>query len=246
MSSSESIVSLFKRQDLNFGDKLIFLILRARLARKFKDILEYTFDMCHGTNTAGVISVAELVTSSKRKELASCYASTPGYEFRKILAHLDIDYRNYTFVDFGCGKGKVLFYAYDYGFQRVIGVEFCDLADIAKANMLKYDKRDCSRVIKGDAVDFVIPAEPCVLYFANPFSDLVSKEVLANIFAAYNRGNKAIYIIWYNTNGSAQPFLDAGWLEIVAGTDTTTPWIYPRTIPQVFEFCLPYTIFKVR
>ena len=43
-----------------------------------------------------------------------------------ILSRLELDYPQYTFIDFGSGKGRVLLIASGFPFKAVIGVEFAE------------------------------------------------------------------------------------------------------------------------
>ena len=44
--------------------------------------------------------------------------------FRKVLASLQIAFHDYTFIDFGSGKGRALLLASEFPFKRIIGLEF--------------------------------------------------------------------------------------------------------------------------
>jgi SAM-dependent methyltransferase len=225
--------------------RLARLSIQARVARRMKDILDYSFDKRHGTNTAGIIPLEKLRIESPRKELGEFYAPVPGYEFRKLVRYLKIRPEKYTFIDFGCGKGRALLYAFDHNFRRVIGIEFSDsLSKIAVKNIAKY-RRGHAEVILGDAADFVVPNEPCALYFANPFSDIVTREILSGVYNAYRSGNHDIYIIWYNVTSNARPLFEAPWLKLLAGEATWNPSLRDgRTLLQMAEFSLPFSIFK--
>ena len=230
----------------NFRATLARLSTQARLARRVKDILDYIFDWSHGTRTAGIVPLEQLHIESRRKDLGVFYAPVPGYEFRKLIRYLKIRPEKYTFIDFGCGKGRALLYAINHGFRRVVGIEFSEaLSKIAVENVAKY-RRGAAEVIFGDAADFVIPDEPCVLYFANPFSEVVTQEILSGVYDAYRSGNHDIYIIWYNTTPNTRPLLEAAWLKLVAGESTVTPYLREgRTLLQMAEFSLPFSIFRV-
>ena len=56
-----------------------------------------------------------------------------------MLSALPIDYRDFTFIDIGSGKGRTLLMASDYPFRRIIGVELLpELHRIAQENVRKY------------------------------------------------------------------------------------------------------------
>ncbi|MGH6847078.1 MAG: class I SAM-dependent methyltransferase [Methylocella sp.] len=216
--------------------------------RIMKNILDFIFDKRHGTDTADIVRLEDLTIESKKKRLGNFYVATPVYEFRKIIRHLGIDTTKYTFVDFGCGKGRVLLYAIDYKFLNIIGIEFSNqLAKIAADNIAKVDKENrCHpKIIVGDAAEFIIPREPCVLFFFNPFSDIVTSEVLSNIYNAYRANNLDIYVVWYNVTPCAAPLFEAPWLKILVGEQTCNTLWDERSLLQTAEISLPYSIFKV-
>src|SRR5271166_6630819 len=68
--------------------------------------------------------------------LNSPYQPTDPALFHEMLESLNIDCREFVFVDIGSGKGRVLLMAADYPFQRVIGVELLpELHRVAQANL---------------------------------------------------------------------------------------------------------------
>ncbi len=229
----------------NLRTTLARLSRQTRLARRVKDILGHIFDKRHGIRTDGFIPLEKLRIESHRKELGELYVAVPGYEFRKLVRYLKIRPEKYAFIDFGCGKGRALLYAIDHNFRRVIGIEFSEsLTKVAVKNIAKY-QRGRAEVIFGDAAEFVLPNEPCALFFFNPFSDIVTREILSGVYNAYRSGNHDIYIVWYNVTPNARPLFEAPWLKLLAGEATWTPHLREgRTLLQMAEFSLPFSIFK--
>src|SRR6478752_3089102 len=67
------------------------------------------------------------------------YFATEPWLFEQIMQALPIDVSQFTFVDLGCGKGRVLLMASDYPFKRIIGVEFMpELHRAAQKNIVGY------------------------------------------------------------------------------------------------------------
>ncbi len=67
------------------------------------------------------------------------YHPAPSDSLIERLASLDINYRDYTFIDFGSGKGRSLFAASNFPFAKIIGVEFNRfLHDTAVKNTTTY------------------------------------------------------------------------------------------------------------
>jgi SAM-dependent methyltransferase len=95
-------------------------------------------------------------------------------------------FSQYTFIDMGSGKGRVLFVAAEYPFRKVIGVEFSNaLHDDAVANLRRYKhpKRRCADIepVHVDARDFEFPDDNLVIYLFNPFGPEVMERMLANL-----------------------------------------------------------------
>jgi SAM-dependent methyltransferase len=96
------------------------------------------------------------------------------------------DYSQYTFIDVGSGKGRVLFVAAEYPFRKVMGVEFSNaLHDDALANLkqYKFPKRRCADIepVHADAREFEFPNDNLVIYLFNPFGPEVMERMLANL-----------------------------------------------------------------
>ena len=83
-----------------------------------------------------------------------------------------------TFLDYGCGKGRVLIAAASCDYEQIIGVELADIIQNAKENVKNMKFRKTKKVAfeQMDATDFVIPTGVNVTYFFNPFLDIPLKK----------------------------------------------------------------------
>jgi SAM-dependent methyltransferase len=144
------------------------------------------FDWRYHINTCGNASLAELTVRGGNVSHGAAYQPThPKFVF-EILKSLDIDYREYAFVDLGSGKGRTLFVAAEFPFQRIVGVEFAEeLHQIALKNARDYRSRrqKCTAIecLQLDACEFAIPEVPTVFFLFNPFRPPVLIPVLRNI-----------------------------------------------------------------
>jgi len=90
-----------------------------------------------------------------------------------------------VFVDFGCGKGRVIYLASRYRFKEVIGVDVSESAlEVARKNLEKTrSRRRCGKVTlcHVDATQYPIPPEMSVAFFYNPFRGNVFESVIGNI-----------------------------------------------------------------
>ncbi len=128
--------------------------------------------------------------------------SEPGL-FHDMLASLRIDYRNFTFIDLGSGKGRVLLLASDYPFRRIVGIELLpSLHGIAQENLRNYksDKQRCFIVesVCSDAREFVFPMEPTVLYLFDPLPASGLSVVIANLEQSLRKQPREFYVLYHN------------------------------------------------
>jgi hypothetical protein len=131
------------------------------------------------------------------------YHPAPSDSLIQRLANLGVDYTNYTFIDFGSGKGRSLFAASDFPFKRIIGVEFNRfLHETALKNIKTYrnGNQRCSVIepVHADAAAYEIPHGPMVYYFYDPFAEPVMRPVVDNIVRKLESSNEKCYIIYFN------------------------------------------------
>jgi 16S rRNA G966 N2-methylase RsmD len=114
--------------------------------------------------------------------------------------NLQPDTDNYTFIDLGCGKGRMLLIAAQNGFQKIIGVEFAsELVAVARENIRKMALENIT-VINADAIEFVFPPGNLVVYMYNPFQNKVLRPVLENL---RRQLSGVLYIIYRNPRCAA-------------------------------------------
>lgn len=104
---------------------------------------------------------------------------------RRVLKALPVDHpEDYSFIDFGCGKGRMLMLAMALPFRKVVGIELRkELSEQATFNLQRYRKAASRRAtcMNINALDFEFPDEKLVLYFFNPFAGDVLQGVLQNL-----------------------------------------------------------------
>lgn len=107
-----------------------------------------------------------------------------------------------TLVDYGCGYGRVLIVALNYGFGKVIGVdfseEFCKGAEQNLKNLkLQSGTPEGKYCINcGDAVFYKIPGDANFFFFASPFDDVIMEAVANNILESYRINPRKIWILY--------------------------------------------------
>src|SRR5450755_4425702 len=69
----------------------------------------------------------------------SPYQPTEPALFREMLGSLNLDFREFTFIDIGSGKGRALLMAAEFPFHRILGIELLpELHRIAQENINNY------------------------------------------------------------------------------------------------------------
>jgi SAM-dependent methyltransferase len=116
-------------------------------------------------------------------EHATHYEPTPVEHVKTLLDAVAIPLEQATFVDLGCGMGRVVLLAAHRPFRQAVGVEFSPaLCQIARENIAAYDSalRRCRdvRVVCADAKNFALPRGDLVIYMYNPFRGPVMQAVV--------------------------------------------------------------------
>jgi len=164
----------------------------------------HPFDIRHGTDTSGFVSVGDLAglgDETARAEAAPYGGSQPSI-VRSVLAALPpLD--SFTFVDIGCGKGRPLLVASEFPFRDIVGVELsAPLAKTAQRNAdaiaERFPQRTPIRVAVGDARRFALPAGNMVLFLYNPFGDEAVSRIAEAVDTAVAQQRRTIYVVYYN------------------------------------------------
>jgi SAM-dependent methyltransferase len=170
--------------------------------RRFGDI---DFDWENRVNTtSGTVSWRDRLVGA----FTSGYQPTEPALFHEMLGSLPIDFRSFTFVDLGSGKGRALLLASDYPFRRIVGVELIPgLHRAAQKNLSTYksDTQKCFAIEStcGDVREFSFPKEPLLIYLFNPFPESILEQVIANLERSLAEHPRPIFIVYHNPALSA-------------------------------------------
>lgn len=191
--------------------------------------LDSSFDRKYGVDTSGAIPLKNLKIESDYKNEGIWYEPMSVKIFHQIMRNLEIDFTKFDFIDFGSGKGRVLLLASDYGFKKVIGVEFAqELHRIAGKNAAIYSlyKRKPNNIetICIDAMKFSLPDSPLVVFFFSPFRKMVMEKVLENFSMSLNLNPRKIIFIFYGLNPDTMDAIKSSifqWKELELRSDWT-------------------------
>ena len=106
-------------------------------------------------------------------------------------------------VDFGCGKGRVLFYVNQRFRCKVCGIEIDpELYEIALDNRAYFNTRfrDSEKDIEilcGKAEEYAINKEDTIFYFFNPFEINIFEQVMERIMDSVKEYPRRIFVMMY-------------------------------------------------
>jgi hypothetical protein len=172
------------------------------LLNKVQYCLDASFDRKYGVNTSGSMLLQDLTIAGNNLKECFWYEPMSPKVFRQIMHHLDINFSQFEFVDFGSGKGRVILLASGYGFKKIIGVEFAqELHRIASKNVVLWNRNTQNpstiETICMDAIEFAIPNVPLVIFFYSPFKGIVMEHVVNNVLRSYSMNSRKIALIFY-------------------------------------------------
>jgi SAM-dependent methyltransferase len=200
----ERVSSILRTRGPLRGAGLLLRKLAGRIKWWFYYLLhrhsDRAFDKNHGVETCGMAYLESLTVVSPNRENGLEYEPTPVRAFGRMLNAIPERVDGFTFVDFGCGKGRTLLLASRHPFRKVRGVEFArELHETAERNIAVFsDKRQrCSDVEATwlDAAQYKIPDDDCVFYFYYPFHEDVMRKVLDNIAASFHANPRQFYLV---------------------------------------------------
>jgi len=199
--------------------------LRAKLRRAAHELsphrfrqrrAERDFDRALGISTRGIIGTDSLGLEGDSSREAVRYQPTSLAAFRHMIERLPIYTADYTFVDVGSGKGRTLFLAAEFDFQRIIGVEFSQkLHALAEANVKRARKKGSTapiELVREDATRYAFPDEPTVLYLYNPFTGSMARRFFEHLVATVEARFRDVIVI-YNNPSAEEHLAGSVWFE---------------------------------
>jgi len=177
-----------------------------RLRQRYGDA-DYDWDYRVNT-TSGAVEWRDRLLGTFHSE----YQPTEPAAFHEMLEALQqtptpdqttLNFRDFTFVDLGSGKGRTLLMASDFPFRRIVGVELLpSLHQIAQHNLRQYksETQKCFALeaICADAAVFLFPEDPLVIYLFNPFPESGMRQVVANLEQSLRAHPRPVYVLYHN------------------------------------------------
>lgn len=186
------------------------------------------FDRIHNVDTDGDFDdwthLSDLKIDSPNWIDGTNYTGIEPVRFHASVSALAIKFQDFTFIDFGSGKGRALLLASALPFKKIIGVEFSsELLEIARHNLETYRtaRVQCQSIdlLCMDIVDVQLPAEPLVLFFYDPCAERVLRRVFRNIEQSLRDRPRQMYLIYVAVGSKAALFDRLGFLKLIARND---------------------------
>ena len=170
----------------------------------------FAFDALHGVETSAIVPSGSLGVTSRNRDCGVPYDPSPWRILHRSLRLTGIPAPDgFTFVDIGCGKGKVVLSAMTFPFKKVIGIEFspylCEIArrNLYSARLMRKSCRD-AEIMCMDAADWKPPNEPLMLFFYNPFHAKVMADVARNLVMSYSRNPRSLFFLFFQSASSGE------------------------------------------
>jgi len=173
----------------------------------------HLFDIRFKTDTHKMRELKEINTSFGNIENAVAYMVSWNRTLKQTQSHVtkllkDLD--GHSFVDYGCGKGKVVLWSAKKDIlkigNRYVGIDFdSSLIEIAKSNANKMHL-DAGIFKNANVLNFLEYPEKEISFFYNPFDEKILSRLLEGLI---NRASAVIYV----NPVHRQLFLDAGFIS---------------------------------
>ena len=154
-----------------------------------------------GVDTIETVEKDDLDFEEKRRSVAQRYQPTGWLAMPRILSWAQAS-KDSVLVDFGCGKGRVVMSALDWGLKKAIGLEISpSLAEIARNNLQIF--RQCRPLIgEGvietcDVLDYHFQGDESIFYFFHPFDQSVLAPLLDRIEKSLKDHPRKALLIYY-------------------------------------------------
>lgn len=166
-------------------------------------LTESSFDKKYSIDTSGYYDLETMDVDIATQEHGHDYQGTPITVLKELIDQIPEDPSSFTFIDYGSGLGRTLFNALELGFNKIIGIEYCEefyqksIRNINTSHLPEKNKRQL-HVIHMDASEYLPPETDCILYFFNPFDEQLLSKTIKNIQKSYLNNPRKIYVIYYN------------------------------------------------
>jgi SAM-dependent methyltransferase len=163
------------------------------------------FDRQYGVETGGIVRPKSDEVVGDNWAYGGNYQAVDPSAFMEAVLRVPISYADFTFIDFGSGKGRSLLLASQLPFKKVIGVEYCpQLNEVARRNIERFPEavRKCHdmEAIDADATEYDLPDGPLLLFMNHPFAESLMAKVVKNVADSFTRNPRRIVVLYFTPN----------------------------------------------
>ena len=183
------------------------------------------FDRRWGTDTSREVTMSALDYPAALRRSSHHYQASGPHLLDQAIACAGIEPAGFTFIDLGCGKGRVVLLAAARGFRAAIGVEYSPLLTaIARANAEAFIARGgaahAPAFWQGNAADYPPPDGDLFVYLYNSFGADILSSCLDRLEAAKHAApQRRIVLVYVNPQFGAVVAERSGWREGRVGDD---------------------------
>jgi len=187
----------------------------------------HPFDEEFGVRTSGLVAGRHLKSGHRHDRHATAYYGVAPSVFQSLVKRWQRSrpaaaMEEFSFLDVGAGMGRAVLLAAELPFRQVLGVELNPtLARIAQRNLTVWRAsgraRAPMRVVCGDAVEFSLPAGPCLAFLFNPFGAPVMRRLLMAWSKALAGRPAPLDILYVNNEQESVLERQAGFTRLFLG-----------------------------
>jgi SAM-dependent methyltransferase len=168
------------------------------------------------SHTVGIDDLKDSLTPSDWLH-ANYYQPVNFFTAEKLMDQLSTADRLSTFLDAGCGKGRMLAVAAKYGFQRIAGFDLSEKMVAAaiqnKLSLQPHYPSAAFHIQMAHAKTFEIPPEVGVIFLFNPFDNTVMRPFVQQVLRSLHMHPRAMKILYANPV-CISTWVEAGFEEI--------------------------------
>ncbi len=187
----------------------------------------HPFDEEFGVRTSGLVAGRHLKSGHLHDRHATAYYGVAPSVFHALMRRWRRSRTGWaldkvSFIDVGAGMGRAVLLAAGLPFRQVVGVELNPtLVRIARRNLALWRAAGRARapmkMICGDAVEFSLPAGPCLAFMFNPFGAPVMRRLLAAWKIALAGTARQLDILYVNNEQERVLERQAGFARLFLG-----------------------------
>jgi len=198
-----NLAARFVKSLLHRGPLYTMRAIQRQLTVRLSCAIDGFYDRSSGLSTAEYLEVAEMKdVNSENLPRAIRYEPTRARPLRRLLRGLDVS-AGTTFVDIGCGKGRVLALAAEAGITRLVGVDFSPgLCEVAQNNLARFRRQTGLefeyQIVTSDAARYEFESDQNIVFLYNPFDATVLTQVIDRLERSLLAAPREALLIYHN------------------------------------------------